>query len=366
MHGRLFQPGVEGVTVEATVGGNDLAIAGPGVSLRWPLDGVSASMGGTGQGHLVLAPRATPGAELYLERAGLVAALEEQVAPPWFVEQVRGLSAASGRRWALSRTVALIVLVALVAGAGLLLLGARRLVLAAVPASWEEAVGQTVWEEHRATVTLADDPALQVFVEETARRLLATQPERPPYEFSFHVARDAEVNAFAFPGGVVLVNTGLIAAARTPDEVAGALAHELSHVLGRHSLQVALDQVGVLAAMGLLVGSHTSLLELQAALSLTSSKFSRDNEREADALGLLMLHEAGLDPTAMGSLYERLAEEEHELRGPVGRALLASHPRAADRAAALADRAEALPPRPRQELVSSARWAALQAAARGE
>lgn len=362
MRGRLFQPGVEGVAVEAAVAGNDLVVEGEGASLRWPLDGVTFTLGGTEEGHLVVAPRATPGVELYLERAGLVAALEAQGAPPWFVDQVRGMIGASRRRWALGRSLLLAVVVTLAVGAGLLVLQARTMALAAVPIAWEEAVGQAAWDEHRLTTTPAADPALQAFVEETARRLVATRPERPPYDFSFHVVRDPAVNAFAFPGGVVVVNTGLLAAAGSPDEVAGVLAHELAHVLRRHSLEAALDKVGVLVAVGVFLDARGSLLELQTAMSLLDLKFSRDHERDADAVGLEMLHEAGLDPGAAGRFFERLAREQGDLPGAL--ALLSTHPASVERADELARRAAALPTVERVELATPERWAALQAAAR--
>lgn len=364
MHGRLFRPGVEGVRVEGAIAGNDLVVRGEAVDLRWPLDDVDVRLGGTDDGHLVAAPRSAPGVELYLERADLVAALEAQGAPPWLVDHVRGLIGASRRRWALGWTVLLAVVVVLGVGVGVLALEARALALGAVPPEWEAAVGQAAWSSHRVTVTPASDPALQTFVEEAARRLLATRPERPPYAFEFHVVRDDEVNAFAFPGGVVVVNTGLIARAGAPDEVAAVLAHELAHVLERHSLEAALDQVGVLVALGVFVDAGASLLELQAAMSLLDLKFSRDHEREADREGLRMLHQAGLDPAAMGRFFERLAREKGDLPGAL--ALLSTHPTSVERAEELARRGEELAPVERVELVSAERWAALQAAARGE
>ncbi len=368
MHGRLFQPGSGGVTVDVAAAGNDLVVRGEGVDLRWPLDAVAVSLGGTDEAHLVVRPPASDpgpgGVELYVDRAGLVAGLEAQGAPPWFTDQVRGLIGASRRRWALGRTLLLAVLAGLVVGVGALVVQARALALGAVPFEWEAAVGEAAWEQHRATLTPVRDPALQAFVEDTARRLLATRPSRPPYEFSFHVVRDPQVNAFAFPGGVVVVNTGLITAAGSPDEVAGVLAHELAHVLERHSLEAALDKVGVLVALGVFVDAGASLLELQTALSLLDLKFSRDHEREADVVGLDMLREAGLDPEAMSRFFARLAEEGADLPGAL--ALLSTHPTSRERADELTRRGRELPPVERVELVAPERWAALQAAAQGE
>lgn len=363
MRGRLFREGAEGVTIDAAVSGGDLVVTGPDVSRRWPLDTLEVSLGGTDDAHLTLTPRATPGDVLYLERAGLVPALEAAAAPPWFVDQVRGLVAASRRRWVGARTLLLAIVVAVVLAAGLLVLEARALALRSVPRDWEVAAGDAAWESHSATVTRVDDAELQAFIEETGRRLLATRAEPAPYELRFRLVRDDEVNAFAFPGGIVVVNTGLLTHAATPDEVAGVLAHELAHVLQRHSLEAALDQVGVLVALGLLVDSGASFLELQTALSLLDLKFSRDHEREADAVGFEMLHAAGLDPTAMSAFFERLAREGEALPGALR--VLATHPASDERAAALAERAAKLPPVPRKPLVTPERWAELQGRAGG-
>jgi beta-barrel assembly-enhancing protease len=262
-----------------------------------------------------------------------------------------------------ARTLLLAIVLALVLGAGVLVVEARALALRAVPLEWEVAAGDAAWESHSASVTPVRDAELQAFIEETGRRLLATRAERAPYEFRFHVVRDDEVNAFAFPGGVVVVNTGLLTHAATPDEVAGVLAHELAHVLKRHSLEAALDQVGVLVALGLLVDSGASFLELQTALSLLDLKFSRDHEREADALGLEMLHAAGLDPTAMSAFFERLAREGEAM--PDALHLLATHPASQERADAIAERAKKLAPAVPRPLVTPECWAELQARARG-
>jgi predicted Zn-dependent protease len=362
VRGRLFREGAEGVTVDAAVSGGELTLSGPDVSRRWPLDALEVTLGGTDDAHLTLTPRATPGEVLYLERAGLVAALEAGAAPPWFVDQVRGLVAASRRRWAGARTLLLSIVAALLLAAGLLVVEARALALRSIPLEWEVAAGDAAWDSYRASATVLDDGELQAFVEETGRRLLAAGPGPAPYELRFHVVRDPTVNAFAFPGGVIVVNTGLLTAAATPDEVAGVLAHELAHVLRRHSLEAALDQVGLLVALGLLVDSGASFLELQTALSLLDLKFSRDHERDADTVGLALLHAAGLDPAAMGTFFERLARESEAL--PEALTLLTTHPASQERAEALAERAAKLPAAERRPLVTPERWAELQARAR--
>lgn len=364
MRGRLFPPQGDAVMVDVNVAGQDLSMTGEGVSVRWPLDALEVKLGGDGSGHLVLTHRATsPSADLYVERAGLVAELDAQGAPPWFVDQVRALIGAHRRRWALSRSVVLGVVAALLLAVGLLLANARALALRAVPPDLETAAGRAMFDALGAELDLSADPALQTFVEQTGRRLLAARPDAP-YEFRFHVERSPEVNAYALPGGDLIITTGLIAAAGSPDEVAAVIGHEVGHVLERHSLKRVIDGVGLFTAVVLVFDPSTlrSARVLYKLADLVQMKFSRDEEREADRIGLDLVHRAGLDVMAASRFFARLAELEGPASAAVG--LSSTHPASAERAQDLARRAALLPATPQVPLLTPEQWADLQARAR--
>lgn len=371
MKGRLFRAGAEAVMVDVSVAGPDLALTGDGVSLRWPLDSLESALGGDGAGHVVLTPRANAalgaptddGPALYLERAGLVAALDAQGAPSWFLDPIRAAIGAHRRSWFATRSIVLAAVVALLLGAGVLLLNAHELAVRAIPVEWETAAGRAAFDELRPGLDLGADPALQAFVEETGRRLLATRPSGN-YTFRFHVLRDPAVNAYSLPGGDVIVTTGLLSAARTPDEVAAVVGHELGHVLERHALERVVGGVSAFSAIMLLFdpsGIVALAIALEAA-ELVTMKFSRDEEREADRIGLELVHAAGLDVHAPARAMEAIAALERA--AGVKATLFDAHPAPAERARDLEAHAAELPPVARTELLTPEAWAALQAKAR--
>ena len=162
------------------------------------------------------------------------------------------------------------------------------------------------------------DPEVSEYVERLGRRLVASLPEqhrRRQFRYTFHVLDDPEANAFALPGGRVYVNSGLIGAAGGEGELAGVLAHEISHVALRHGTASAgkalFAELGV-ALLGELIGGRKGeaiQLGAYAGAALYLLKFSRDYERQADLLGAQIMAGAGYDPRAMAGLFRRLEGE---------------------------------------------------------
>lgn len=179
--------------------------------------------------------------------------------------------------------------------------------------------------EPRLKLLPEDAPADQV-VERIGVRL--TAGSRYPYHF--HVTRDPEINAFALPGGRVVVNTGLLMSADNAEEVAGVLAHEASHVERRHALRNMIRALGLRAVMAVVLGDYAAGIWGDMASELADLSYSRELEREADLEGLLMLRKAGLPATGMASFFEKMAAREDE-----GISLLSSHPTSEDRLEAL-------------------------------
>ncbi|MBI3607492.1 MAG: M48 family metallopeptidase [Nitrospirae bacterium] len=234
----------------------------------------------------------------------------------------------SGLGWSLVAAVVLVPVVAL----GVLWWQADRIVDAAVgriPVSWEERLGESAFSQVAAGATvLTTGPAVEA-VEGIGARLTASVES--PYTFRWHVVDDAQVNAFAVPGGHVVVFTGLIRAAESGDELAGVLAHEIQHVVLRHSLRGLVRTMGWRAALSILFGNTGSLAGVgELASRLGSLKFSRDQETAADLGGLALLRRARIDPRGMIAFFDTLAKEEH---GRV--AFLSTHPVSTERAARL-------------------------------
>lgn len=130
------------------------------------------------------------------------------------------------------------------------------------------------------------------------------------YTYRWYVAEDPAVNAFAVPGGYVVVDTGLIKAAGSAEEVAGVLAHEVQHVELRHTLKNLIRAAGWRVALSLALGDVSGGMIASAAANLGELKFSRDLETEADLGGLDALRKAGISPDGMVSLFSRLAQQD--------------------------------------------------------
>ncbi|MGH6720354.1 MAG: M48 family metalloprotease [Alphaproteobacteria bacterium] len=185
-----------------------------------------------------------------------------------------------------------------------------------------------------------EDIELNAYVAGVGARLRAVS-ELEDQPFTFTVLDSPVVNAFALPGGYVYVTRGLLALAATEAELAGVLAHEIGHVTARHTAQRV--TTGLFASLGAAVlGAATGnqavadLAQVGAAAYVQS--FSREQELEADTLGVRYLVRAGYDPRAMASFLRSLELHgvfEATLAGREGRepeaSLFASHPRTAER-----------------------------------
>ena len=157
----------------------------------------------------------------------------------------------------------------------------------------------------------------------------AQRPTTVP--LTVRVIPEKTVNAFAAPGGQVVLFSGLIEKAESPEEVAGVMAHEIAHAIERHPMQSMLRAAGVFLLVGLLVGDTSTLgtLASEGAKVLLVLSYSRDTEREADRIGMELLNKAGIRGDGLLDFFARLQGE----RGEEGRlpVLFASHPMHAER-----------------------------------
>ena len=178
------------------------------------------------------------------------------------------------------------------------------------------------------------------------------------YPYRVRAVDSSDINAFTFPGGFLYVNRGLLTATRNESELAGVLAHEISHVALRHGTHEASKAYGAQAGLGILGGllgrgkSGTTQQIIQAigglGLNAVFMKFSRNDEQEADLLGIRMMKKAGYDPAAMASFFELLKQQEARDPGRLQQ-FFSSHPAPADRASRMRAEAERLGPGGRRD-----------------
>ena len=185
--------------------------------------------------------------------------------------------------------------------------------------SAEKRLGERIMLEIRRDPAYLDDPEIVGYVSQLGQRLAGhIEGARQPFEF--FVVRDPMLNAFALPGGYIGVHSALILAARSESELAGVLAHEISHVTQSHLARLFGTQsqaqlasllslaVAVLAARSAPDVAMGAAMAGQAAVVQNQLNYSRDFEREADRFGLDLMEKAGYDTRGMGSFFERLLQ----------------------------------------------------------
>jgi len=217
----------------------------------------------------------------------------------------------------------------------------------------ERKVGEEIMRDMRADPSFLDDPEITGYLNNLGYRLAAASPNNRQ-DFEFFVLRDSTLNAFALPGGYIGVHTGLILAAQSESELAGVLAHEIAHVTQHHIARlVAQDSrnsILSIAALALAILTARSNSQIggaagalaQAGAIQSSLDFTRDNEREADRVGLQILTKSGLDPRGMETFFERLAKFNrlYDNNAPV---YLRSHPLTSERLADIENRLASVP-----------------------
>ena len=204
-------------------------------------------------------------------------------------------------------------------------------------------LGRRAAAELRRELPIVRDRQAENYVGRIGERLVAAIPARlrqPQFRYTFQIVDRKDINAFALPGGPIFVNRGMLEAARNDGEVAGVIAHELSHVVLRHATAQATKgqkfQLGALAGqvLGSVIGGRTGAVISQGSqigIGTYFMKYSREYEREADLLGVQMMARAGYDPREMANMFQTIARRG----GNGGPEWLSDHPSPANRYAAI-------------------------------
>ena len=214
----------------------------------------------------------------------------------------------------------------------------------------EHVMGRAWLSMLRGQVSQLDDPQLKNFVENSVYKLAETSQVQDR-RLEFVLINSSQLNAFAAPGGIIGVNGGLFLYAQTEAEYASVMAHELAHLSQRHfargveaqqrmQLPMMAAMLGgiIAAAAGAGDAGMAAIIGTQAAAMQERQRFSRQNEQEADRIGILNLEKAGYDPRSMPSMFERLMRQYRYDRRPPE--FLLSHPVSESRIADTRNRAE--------------------------
>jgi predicted Zn-dependent protease len=223
--------------------------------------------------------------------------------------------------------------------------GAKQLIL--VSESQEIAMGRDYDKQVAASIGLYPDTVWQRYIQQLGARLAATS-ERPNLPWTFRVVDDPVVNAFALPGGFIYVTRGILVHLNSEAELASVVGHEIGHVTARHSVSHMSKQQ--LAQVGLAVGSIASPeFERYAGLAGTALgvlflKYSRDDESQADHLGLRYMSRAKFDPREMPGVFRMLDRVSAAQGGGRIPEWLATHPNPENRRERIEQEVAALPP----------------------
>jgi predicted Zn-dependent protease len=221
----------------------------------------------------------------------------------------------------------------------------------------EQQLGRAIMRQIRASGELVEDPQINEYINEIGHRIAAQANFDGDHEFSFFVVENPVINAFALPGGFIGVHTGLLEATRNEDELAGVLAHEVAHVTQRHiarrihatqrqsilSTAIMLGAILAGAAGGGGDAMQGAIAVAQGTAAQQQINFTRQNEYEADRVGIAALAAAGFDPQGMGSFFEVMSRgiTPHEFRVPE---FLRTHPVSSARIAEARGRARSYEP----------------------
>ena len=231
-----------------------------------------------------------------------------------------------------------------------------------IPAEWEQSLGETAFEQYALGQEFLDQEDTDKLLTPLVQPLLDNL-DNDRYQYHFHISRDEQVNAFALPGGYIVINSGLILKADSADEMLGVVAHEIAHVTEQHSVRNIMGTAGVYLTINAMLGDMTGLLAVvaDAAPFLINQSYSRGFESEADEEGLALLHRAGINPEGLLTFFEKLrALEQEKMQDMAGEdnseamattlKFLSTHPATDDRIDNLQARIDALPHQRQRDL----------------
>ena len=199
--------------------------------------------------------------------------------------------------------------------------------------SQEVSIGQGMADELSKTEKKLADQSWQNYLNEVGQKIVAVS-DRKDVTYSFTVIESEDINAFAAPGGFVYFYTGLLRRMDNEGEMAAVLAHEISHVVARHSIKRVQTAMGASLAYQLVFGDkggEALSAAVGVGMGLLFADYSREAEREADKFGIYYMQKAGYDPNAAITMFEKLAAASGSRGSSVFERMSSSHPETIER-----------------------------------
>ena len=275
-------------------------------SYALPLATMKLELGGA-SGRMVFCRAPLDGVTVCVEHEDFVGAIREAAGGALDADCQRLM--AQKRTWHVWQWVtgaALVLVLAFFVFLGRLAMGAAE----ALPVSVDRSIGDVAATAFLSEEGESQDPVLRHALTQIVARL-APHARVDGMDFRVHVVESDDVNAFALPGGQIVVFTGLLRRATRPEQVAGVLAHEMSHATLRNGLRGIARSLGIRYSISLLFGDVSGLLAYArtGAMLAVIQGYSRDQEREADEEGVRMMRAAGIDPRGLAEFFDIVKRE---------------------------------------------------------
>jgi beta-barrel assembly-enhancing protease len=203
-------------------------------------------------------------------------------------------------------------------------------------------------EVYKQMPVLPDSSPVTQYVQQLGKKLQGSIPSDKNWPYEFHVIPQKDINAFAIPGGPIFINLGTIQQADNEAQLAGVIAHEMTHVYMQHSIKQMSKQnmaQGILGVLGAVLGNGTAgnlaKIGMQVGAGAIFMKYSREDEAQADAGGAIIMYKAGYNPKAMADFFQKL----EQMGGSGGPQFLSDHPNPGNRVQAVTKEIQSWPPK---------------------
>jgi len=188
---------------------------------------------------------------------------------------------------------------------------ATAMIAKKVPLEWEQKLGETTMAQYELGKDMLDQKRTDALLAPLVSPLVSAI-DQSRYTYKFHIVNDGSLNAFALPGGEVVIHSALILRADSAEELLGVLAHEITHVEEQHGVRNVIGSAGIYMIASAVFGDVSGLLAVvsSAAPLLLNQSYSRRFETEADVKGFALLQRAKVNPVGLASFFEKMIEEE--------------------------------------------------------